>query len=73
MPCLTDVVADLKEQVTRLTNGQPYSGGDCSAPSRPFSQTSTTSSSASTPSRLSSGSSTPIQSDSDIETELVRI
>ena len=73
MPCLSDIVADLQEQVTRLSD-QGHSGQDCSSLQTPsFNRTTLrTGSSSLNSSRPSSGSSTPINlSDSDIETELV--
>ncbi|CAB4025880.1 Hypothetical predicted protein [Paramuricea clavata] len=67
MPCLTDIVADLQEQVHLLKNGKMYSVSSTLTPSRPSSSTLT-------PSRPSSGASTPrSSSDYDVESEMASI
>ena len=64
MPCLTDIVGDLQEQVKLLKDSQHYPLVHSSTPSRP-SSTASTSSGASTPSRAPSVAST-----ADVESEI---
>ena len=67
MPCLTDIVGDLQEQVKLLKDSQHYPLVHNSTPSRPSSTASTSSghSGASTPSRAPSVAST-----ADVESEM---
>ena len=67
MPCLTDIVGDLQEQVKLLKDSQQYPVVHTSSPSRPSSAASTSSghSSTSTPSRTPS-----VASAADVESEM---
>ena len=67
MPCLTDIVGDLQEQVKLLKDSQQYPVVHNSSPSRPSSAASTSSghSSTSTPSRTPS-----VASAADVESEM---